>query len=157
GETVRRTIRERQGVAITGTVRSADGSPVAGAQVDFGWLDAFHPGDPEVRFPTQHATTDAAGKLKLENLTAQDGAGITITPPTGAKSTFRVALPASGTLERDFVLGAAGAPGSVTAQVSDESGAPVLADVTLERTDDGPLARRSASTDDRGGATFGSI
>jgi protocatechuate 3,4-dioxygenase beta subunit len=156
GETVRRTVRAQPGVTLAGTVHASDGSPVAGAQVDFGWLDGFHPGDPLVRFPTQSATTDASGRFRLEKLASQAECGVSI-GVNGAKSTFRVTLPTAGTLDRDFVLGSQAPAGAVSVQVVDETGAPVLADVTLDRADDGPLVRREVATDDRGAATFATI
>lgn len=82
--------------------------------------------------------------------------GVTVTATSGAKASFRVEVTGPGSVRRDLRLPAeaAGAPVTVRVLGLAQGGPLAGAHVTLEREDDGPVARFELTTGPDGAARF---
>lgn len=150
GATVTRTLERPPAGSVEGVVRDASGAALAGVEVGLGFLNSWHPGDPTVE-ASRTARTDATGRYRFDGVSPSRW-GLSVR--AGERSLAFAVEVAAGATRRDLTLPAE-APGSpVTVPVMDEGGAEPGARVLLERTDDGPLVRREATTGEDGLARF---
>lgn len=159
GETVTRTLEAAATATVEGVVTDANGAPVAGATIAIGWLDAWHPGDSQVRFPQVRGTTQRGGHYRLTGVKPQPGLGLTVTTQAGHVS-YRVDVPTAATVRRDVRLPASGAGATVRVRVTtpdQPDGMTTGATVTLERQDDRPYVRREATTGPDGVASLEAV
>lgn len=159
GATVTRDLSAPALVRLEGSVRDADGAPLAGVRVVVGPLfpAGLGGGEARVGFAEAEAVSDAAGRFTLDGLSPGGRErAIGFTPADGAPRTFRLALEGSGTVRREWQLEGDAAQGTLTARVCDPQGAALGGEpVTLESLDpERPLVRRERPTGPDGAVSF---
>jgi protocatechuate 3,4-dioxygenase beta subunit len=154
GASVTRSLERPPSGTVEGVVRDAAGAPLAGAEVGLGFLDTFRPGDPGV-MAQKTTRTDAAGRFRFEAL-APGRQGLSVRAGDRLLA-FSVDVGAGAPTRRDLTVPAEAQGSPVRVPVTDEGAAKAGARVLLERTDDGPLVRREATTGQDGVARFEGI